>query len=188
MGSASLSLALTKVGAKSAQSLDLPQAVVRVGQDVGDLNRLGLCWSDLPGFFGPRLARDGVPCFMHVLLAEKPPLPSDEASARRIKALMTENRNLKAKVRHLEQHLEDVGGMPRKTESAIWKCLHPDQEAQRDRGGQGRCVQAVQRLDGQQGQGTTQSPLTASLPPASMPRAGPAEAADELLAGLVALC
>ena len=32
----------TEVGAKSAQSLDLPQAIVRVGQDVGDLNRLVL--------------------------------------------------------------------------------------------------------------------------------------------------
>jgi hypothetical protein len=32
----------TKVGAKSAQSLDLSQAVVRVGRDVGDLNRLVL--------------------------------------------------------------------------------------------------------------------------------------------------
>jgi hypothetical protein len=62
--------------------------------------------------------------------AEKPPLPPDEERDRRIKALTTENRNLRGKVRHLEQHFEDgiahAGGMNFATQSAIAKCLHPD--------------------------------------------------------------
>jgi hypothetical protein len=47
--------------------------------------------------------------------AEKPPLPPDEERERKIKGLTTANRNLRQKIRHMEQHAEDVqsktGGM-----------------------------------------------------------------------------
>jgi predicted RNase H-like nuclease (RuvC/YqgF family) len=60
----------------------------------------------------------------------KPPLPPDEARDRRIKALTTENRNLKAKLSIMADRYSDglatAGGMPFATQSAIAKCLHPD--------------------------------------------------------------
>jgi outer membrane murein-binding lipoprotein Lpp len=63
--------------------------------------------------------------------AEKPPLPPDEVRDRRIKALTTEVQNLKAQVRHMKQHAEDVqgktGSMSFPTMSAIAKVLHPEQ-------------------------------------------------------------
>ena len=65
--------------------------------------------------------------------AEKPPLPPDEVRDRRIKALTTEVRNLKAQLRASAQHyaeaIEKAGGMPRETRIAIDKCLHPDGNA-----------------------------------------------------------
>jgi hypothetical protein len=57
---------------------------------------------------------------------ERPPLPPDELRDRRIKALTTENRNLRAKLRDREQRYQRVGGMGFAAESAIAKCLHPD--------------------------------------------------------------
>jgi len=63
--------------------------------------------------------------------ATKPPLPPDEARERRIKALTTESRNLKAKLRVMAEHyregLATAGGMPFATQSAIAKILHPDE-------------------------------------------------------------
>jgi hypothetical protein len=63
--------------------------------------------------------------------AEKPPLPPDEVRDRRIKALTTEVQNLKAQVRHMKQHAEDVqgktGSMSFPTMSAIAKVLQPEQ-------------------------------------------------------------
>jgi hypothetical protein len=62
--------------------------------------------------------------------AAKPPLPPDEARDRRIKALTTENQNLKAKLRYMADRYNDglatAGGMSFKTQSAIAKVLHPD--------------------------------------------------------------
>jgi len=60
--------------------------------------------------------------------AEKPPLPPDEARGRRIKALTTETRNLRAQVRYMREHSRDgAGNMNFATQGAIAKCLHPDQ-------------------------------------------------------------
>jgi hypothetical protein len=42
--------------------------------------------------------------------AEKPPLPPDEARDRRIKALTTETRNLRAQVRYMREHSRDGAG------------------------------------------------------------------------------
>ena len=59
--------------------------------------------------------------------AEKPPLPPEEARDRRIKALTTENQNLKKHVLYLLEHSRDgSGSMSFATQSAIAKCLHPD--------------------------------------------------------------
>jgi hypothetical protein len=66
--------------------------------------------------------------------AAKPPLPPDEARDRRIKALATENRNLKAKLRIMQERYNDglakAGGMSFATQSAIAKVLHPDTRKQ----------------------------------------------------------
>jgi hypothetical protein len=64
--------------------------------------------------------------------AERPPLPPDEARDRRIKALMTENRNLKTAINNLGQGFADrlaaAGAMSFATQAAIAKCLHPDKQ------------------------------------------------------------
>ena len=59
--------------------------------------------------------------------AEKPPLPPDEARDKKIKALTTENKNLKQHILYLLEHSRDgSGSMNFATQSAIAKCLHPD--------------------------------------------------------------
>jgi hypothetical protein len=62
--------------------------------------------------------------------ASKPPLPPDEARDRRIKALTTQNRNLRAELRHAKNYFDEEmakkGGMNFKTLSAVARCLHPD--------------------------------------------------------------
>jgi hypothetical protein len=64
--------------------------------------------------------------------AERPPLPPDEARDKKIKALTTENRNLKKKMIDLSiwytEALATTGGMNFATQSAIAKCLHPDKD------------------------------------------------------------
>ena len=58
------------------------------------------------------------------------PLPPDEARERQIKALATENKTLKDKVRVLAASLDEAraatGAMSFETESAIANCLHPE--------------------------------------------------------------
>lgn len=75
--------------------------------------------------------RDEVRRRAHPARADRGPLPPDEARDRRIKALTTENRNLKLKVRHLEEEFDErvtrAGGLTRKEENAIIKVLHNDQ-------------------------------------------------------------
>jgi chromosome segregation ATPase len=65
---------------------------------------------------------------------EKPPLPPDEERDRRIKALTTQNRNLRAEMRHMgEWHrseMSKVGGMSFATQGALAKVLHPDTRKQ----------------------------------------------------------
>jgi hypothetical protein len=62
--------------------------------------------------------------------AAKPPLPPDEARDRRIKALTTEVRTLKAHILHMVEHQAArdamTGGLPRATQVVIDKVLHPD--------------------------------------------------------------
>jgi hypothetical protein len=62
--------------------------------------------------------------------AEKPPLPQDEARDRRIKALTTEVRDLKAQLRHMQEHYAArTGVMSRATRNAIDWVLQPDQRS-----------------------------------------------------------
>jgi hypothetical protein len=60
--------------------------------------------------------------------AEKPPLPPDEERDRKIKAQATEIRNLKARVRHMQEWTETAkgSGMSFATRGKIMKPLHPD--------------------------------------------------------------
>jgi len=62
--------------------------------------------------------------------AEKPALPPDEARERRIKALETQVKNLKIKLHFNDTHFAEAiamsGGLPRPTQIAIDKVLHPD--------------------------------------------------------------
>ena len=63
--------------------------------------------------------------------AEKPPLPPDEARDRRIKALTTENQNLKRRIAADERHYKEAekrGVMGFKAIAAISKALHPEHE------------------------------------------------------------
>jgi hypothetical protein len=137
--------ALVKELAQAKQ--DLAQAKAQITELHGELIAQAQTFRD------ERARREAKP------KVKKPPLPPDEERDRRIKAFTTANQNLRAQLRHMVQHAEDVQGKTGKMD--FWTMSATAVTGMKQQGvWRGRASLAMEK---RQREGTPQRALVKSL-------------------------